>query len=108
MSKPSAKPAGAKIPNGKPAAAKKGSSAPSAVDLTVDKLATHRHTENELRTQTNRGITAGGGVKRGDRRDTHPSFSTGKVSRDGGRSGPLGRATRKSGPKSSGNKPAGT
>ncbi|HEX8325040.1 MAG TPA: hypothetical protein VF595_14140 [Tepidisphaeraceae bacterium] len=69
---------------------------------------TGRHSEHELRTQANRGITAGGGVKRGDRRDTHPSYSTGKVNRDGGRAGPLGASGRRNGPQSNGTKPAGT
>jgi hypothetical protein len=103
MSKPSAKPAGAKIPNGKPAAAKSAKALKGRTSVTdkVDpNIATHRHTENELRTQATRGITAGGGVKRGDRRDTHPSYSTGKVSRDGGRAGPLGASGRRNGPKS--------
>ncbi|MDB5324863.1 MAG: hypothetical protein JWM57_432 [Phycisphaerales bacterium] len=63
---------------------------------------TGRHSENELRTQTNRSVTAGGGVKRGDQRDTHPSYSTGKVHRNGGRSGPLGASGRRNGPKSGG------
>jgi len=61
---------------------------------------TGRHTEHELRTQATRGINAGGGVKRGDRRDTHPSYSTGKVHRDGGRAGPLGASGRRNGPQS--------
>jgi hypothetical protein len=63
---------------------------------------TGRHSENELRTQANRGVTAGGGVKRGDRRDMHPSYSTGKVNRDGGRSGPMGASGRRNGPQSGG------
>ncbi len=58
-----------------------------------------RHTENEHSTQVSRSVTSGAGPKRGDRRDTHPSFSTGKVRRDGGRAGPLGKSTRKGGPK---------
>ncbi|HEY0010096.1 MAG TPA: hypothetical protein VGB55_15335 [Tepidisphaeraceae bacterium] len=57
--------------------------------------------------QTNRPMGSGGGnIHRGDRRDTHPSYSTGKVSRDGGRAGPLGASTRKSGPRTS-KKPGG-
>jgi hypothetical protein len=68
---------------------------------------THRTTDNELSTQASRPQGPGGGVRRGDRRDTHPSFSTGKGGRgstagkapDGGRSGPLGASGRKSGPK---------
>lgn len=68
---------------------------------------THRASEAELKTQTNNAV--GNGVShRGDQRDRHPSFSTGKAGRgstagkakDGGRSGPLGAAGRKSGPKS--------
>ena len=61
---------------------------------------TGRHSANALKTQTSRGVKAGGGVKRGDQRDTHPSFSTGKVRKDGGRAGPLGASGRKGGPKS--------
>ena len=60
------------------------------------------------RGKANRGVKSGAGPHRGDRRDTHPSFSTGKAgrgstaghARDGGRSGPLGASGRKSGPKS--------
>ena len=71
---------------------------------------THRTTENEQSTQASRPQGPGGGVQRGDRRDTHPSFSTGKggrgstagKARDGGRSGPLGASGRKSGPKTDG------
>lgn len=72
----------------------------NATNPAVPSAPTGRHTEHELKTQANRGVTAGGGVKRGDRRDTHPSFSTGKVNRDGGRAGPLGASGRKSGPQS--------
>ena len=68
---------------------------------------THRTTPNELQTQANRPVGPGAGIHRGDRRDTHPSFSTGKggrgstagKARNGGRSGPLGASGRKSGPK---------
>ncbi|HEX8342102.1 MAG TPA: hypothetical protein VF624_14445 [Tepidisphaeraceae bacterium] len=60
-----------------------------------------------VRAQTNRPVGSGGGnIHRGDRRDTHPSYSTGKVNRDGGRAGPLGASTRKSGPRTS-KKPGG-
>jgi hypothetical protein len=67
---------------------------------------THRTSPNELQTQASRPVSSGT-VHRGDRRDTHPSFSTGKggrgstagKARDGGRSGPLGASGRKSGPK---------
>jgi hypothetical protein len=119
MSKPSAKPAEKKLPK---KVAKKTAKKITKAGV-VEVVATGRNaavkttnpaptsrggTENERRTQVNRGVTAGGGMKRGDRRDTHPSFSTGKVNRDGGRAGPLGASGRKSGPKSSGNKPAGT
>jgi hypothetical protein len=65
----------------------------------VPESSTGRHTPIELKTQVSRGVSPGGGTHRGDRRDTHPSFSTGKVNRDGGRSGPLGASTRKRGPK---------
>lgn len=69
---------------------------------------TRRSKQIEQKTQTSRSVKAGAGIHRGDRRDTHPSFSTGKggrgstagKARDGGRSGPLGKAGRKSGPKS--------
>jgi hypothetical protein len=36
-------------------------------------------------------------VQRGDRRDTHPLFSTGKDKVAGGKRGPIGRSTRKGG-----------
>ena len=68
---------------------------------------THRTSPIELQTQANRPVGPGAGIHRGDRRDTHPSFSTGKggrgstagKARNGGRSGPLGASGRKSGPK---------
>lgn len=68
---------------------------------------THRVSPNELYTQANRPTGPGAGIHRGDRRDTHPSYTTGKAgrgstagkARDGGRSGPLGASSRKSGPK---------
>ena len=68
---------------------------------------THRTAPVELQTQTSRP-TSSSTVHRGDRRDTHPSFSTGKGGRgstagkapNGGRSGPLGASGRKSGPQS--------
>jgi hypothetical protein len=63
------------------------------------KIVTGRHTPNEFKTQVSRSIGSGAGTKRGNRRDTHPSFSTGKVRKDGGRAGPLGQATRKGGPR---------
>jgi hypothetical protein len=69
---------------------------------------TGRHTQNEFKTQVSRSVTAGAGTKRGNRRDTHPSFSTGKVRKDGGRAGPLGRSTQKGGQQSAGKSPAGT
>ena len=94
MSKPNHKVA--RLENAVPASGKT-----DAIHAEIDNP-TGRHSENELRTQANRGITAGGGVKRGDRRDTHPSYSTGKVHRDGGRSGPLGASGRRNGPKSGG------
>lgn len=67
---------------------------------------THRTTPNELTTQVNRPQGPGAGIHRGDRRDTHPSYSTGKGGRgstagkapNGGRSGPLGASGRRSGP----------
>lgn len=57
-----------------------------------------RQTMNEFKTQVSRSVKAGAGLKRGNRRDTHPSFSTGKTHTQGGRAGPLGRSTRKGGP----------
>jgi hypothetical protein len=67
---------------------------------------THRTSPQELTTQVNRPQGPGAGIHRGDRRDTHPSYSTGKggrgstagKARNGGRSGPLGASGRKSGP----------
>jgi hypothetical protein len=60
----------------------------------------------QLETQVNNPVGPGPS-HRGDRRDTHPSFATGKggrgstagKARNGGRSGPLGASGRKSGPK---------
>lgn len=89
-------------PNHKTARLEAGAPQTNAMNPAVPEATTGRHAEAELRTQANRGITAGAGVKRGDRRDTHPSYSTGKVHRDGGRSGPLGASGRRSGPKSGG------
>ena len=62
-----------------------------------DPAPTHRHKQVELRTQANRPIGNGGGVQRGDRRDTHPLYSTGKNKSQGGKRGPIGRSTRKGG-----------
>jgi hypothetical protein len=74
--------------------------------LPSDKLATSPNGPGGMQAQVNRPVSAGPS-HRGDRRDTHPSFSTGKGgNRDGGRSGPLGAAGRKSGPKST-NRPGG-
>lgn len=81
---------------------------PSKIPTPQDVAANKRHTPNEQFTQTTRPVGPGAGIHRGDRRDTHPSFSTGKggrgstagKARDGGRSGPLGHSGRKSGPKS--------
>lgn len=64
-------------------------------DLPV--AATHRRTENEHKTQANRPVSSGAGPRRGDRRDMHPKFSTGKTHSKGGKRGPIGRSTRKGG-----------
>lgn len=85
-------------PNHKAARLESGATSASSPATPADP--TGRTTANELKTQTSRPVSAGGGVKRGDQRDRHPSFSTGKVRRDGGRAGPLGASGRKSGPKS--------
>jgi hypothetical protein len=63
-----------------------------------DASATRPNTASEMRTKGTRPQGPGPGTHRGDRRDTHPSFSTGKVHRDGGRAGPLGASGRKNGP----------
>ena len=63
----------------------------------LDPNPTHRISPNELRTQATRPIGNGGGVQRGDRRDMHPLFSTGKDKVKGGKRGPIGRSTRKGG-----------
>lgn len=44
----------------------------------LGKSASRRHTDNEQRTQTSRSVGPGAGVHRGDRRDTHPTY-TGNV-----------------------------
>ncbi|HEX8915022.1 MAG TPA: hypothetical protein VF796_21900 [Humisphaera sp.] len=63
----------------------------------VGPLPTHRSSQNELKTQANRPIGNGGGVQRGDRRDMHPLYSTGKNKTVGGKRGPIGASTRKGG-----------
>ncbi len=81
---------------------------PARIPAPQEVNANKRHTRNEQMTQTSRAVGPGAGIHRGDRRDTHPSFSTGKggrgstagKARDGGRSGPLGKSGRKSGPQS--------
>ncbi len=55
------------------------------------------HTPIENKTQANRPVKAGGGLKRGDRRDMHPLYSTGKNKSQGGKRGPIGASTRKGG-----------
>lgn len=58
---------------------------------------THRAREVEHKTQANRPVGSGAGPRRGDRRDMHPKFSTGKTHSKGGKRGPIGRSTRKGG-----------
>ena len=62
-----------------------------------DPAPTHRHKQVELLTQANRPVGPGAGIHRGDRRDTHPRFSTGIDKRAGGKRGPIGASTRKGG-----------
>lgn len=64
----------------------------------VSKVApTTPHTPIEQSTQANRPVSAGAGPRRGDRRDTHPLYSTGKDKVKGGKRGPIGNSTRKGG-----------
>jgi len=63
----------------------------------VDPAPTKRHKPVEQFTQANRPVNAGAGPRRGDRRDMHPLFSTGKDKVKGGRRGPIGASTRKGG-----------
>jgi hypothetical protein len=61
---------------------------------------THRISPQEVRTQANRPMGRGSGsgaLHRGDRRDMHPLFSTGKNKVKGGKRGPIGNSTRKGG-----------
>lgn len=68
---------------------------------------TGRNAPSAIRQQVNQSVGPGPS-HRGDRRDTHPSFSTGKggrgstagKARNGGRSGPLGASGRNGGPQS--------
>lgn len=62
-----------------------------------DPAPTHRSKPVEQLTQANRPIGPGAGIHRGDRRDTHPLFSTGKNKSQGGKRGPIGNSTRKGG-----------
>jgi hypothetical protein len=94
MSKPSAKKS--KSPPSKPAKAPRGRTAQTTKSL--DPNPTGRISPIETQTQTNRAIGRGGGaLHRGDRRDMHPLFSTGKNKSQGGKRGPIGRSTRKGG-----------
>ncbi len=78
----------------------------TSIPKPISSKATNRTSPIEQKTQTSRAVSPGAGIRRGDRRDTHPSYSTGKAGRgssagpqrDGGRAGPKGASTRKSGP----------
>ena len=93
MSKPSAK----KILGMDRSNAKKPRGRTAATTKSLDPNPTHRISPQEIRTQANRPIGSGGGLKRGDRRDMHPLYSTGKDKSQGGRRGPIGSSTRKGG-----------
>lgn len=69
----------------------------SITDKISDVAPTKRHTPIEKSTQANRPVSAGAGPRRGDRRDMHPLFSTGKNKVKGGKRGPIGNSTRKGG-----------
>ncbi|HQY88383.1 MAG TPA: hypothetical protein PK402_06975 [Tepidisphaeraceae bacterium] len=98
--------ASAKAPTSKKPANNKNNGRTSITKESLVVNASRRNTQNEKMTQVSRSVGPGTG-HRGDRRDTHPSFSTGKggrgstagKARDGGRSGPLGKSGRKGGPK---------
>jgi hypothetical protein len=78
--------------------AKKPRGRTAATTKAINPAPTHRISPNELRTQANRPVgSGGGGLHRGDRRDMHPLFSTGKDKVKGGKRGPIGRSTRKGG-----------
>jgi hypothetical protein len=81
-----------------PAAGKQKGRASVGKDALQKVAPTKRHTINEKMTQASRPVGAGAGIRRGNRRDTHPLFSTGKDARAGGKRGPTGRSTRKGGP----------
>ena len=69
---------------GKPA---RGRTSITGSDLPVS--ATRRHTEAEHKTQASRPVSSGAGPRRGDRRDMHPLYSTGKTHTKGGKRGPI-------------------
>ncbi len=73
---------------------------PVTAKQTITEAKTGRHTPIEQKTQVSRAIGNGAGTKRGNRRDMHPVFSTGKTKSAGGKPGPSGRSTRKGGPDS--------
>jgi hypothetical protein len=78
--------------------AKKARGRTARTTKSLDPSPTHRISPVEARTQTNRAIGGkGGGLHRGDRRDMHPLFSTGKDKVKGGKRGPIGASTRKGG-----------
>ena len=79
----------------KNAKAPRGRTSITSRDLPVS--STRRRTENEHKTQASRPVSSGAGPRRGDRRDMHPKFSTGKTHSKGGKRGPNGRSTRKGG-----------
>lgn len=66
-------------------------------DKKLPASATGRRTDNEHKTQASRPVSSGAGPRRGDRRDMHPLYSTGKTHSKGGKRGPIGASTRKGG-----------
>ena len=79
------------------AVAEAGGAAAGPVAGQPHEVVTGRPTESEQRSMTNRPVGPGAGIHRGDRRDPHPLFTTGKTNTAGGKRGPIGNSTRRGG-----------